>query len=122
MSIIDYSNLDNILLKLEKATQIPKEYLYLAEVFSEDSTCKLWANGSHCLSIETTSDLPFGLLYNLSKTKMEVLWGYIKNNLVSGFHSKQLKVSEGASILLLKKKKIAVLVFVSITVDWILSF
>ncbi len=65
ISIVDYSNSDDILLGVEEATQISQEYFNLAEVFSEYSAHKLPAHRSHDLSIETTSDSPFGLLYNL---------------------------------------------------------
>ena len=103
MSIVDYSNSDDILLGSEEATQIPQEYLDIAEVFSEDSAHKLPAHGSHDLSIETTSDPPFGPLYNLSQTELEVLRGYIKDNLASGFIQPSSS-SAGASILFVKKK------------------
>ena len=61
------------------------------------------AYGSHDLSIETTSDHPFGPLYNLSQTELEVQRGYIKDNLVSGFIQLS-SLSAGALILLVKKK------------------
>ncbi len=61
------------------------------------------AHGSHDLSIETTSDPPFSPFYKLSQTELEVLRGYIKDNLASGFIQPSSS-SAGVSILFVKKK------------------
>ena len=103
MSIVDYSNSDNILLGEEEATQILQEYLDLAEVFSKDWARKFSEHGSHNSLIETIGNPPFVPLYNLSQTDLEVLLDYIEDNLAS--RSIQLfSLSAGAPILFVKKK------------------
>ncbi len=64
---------------------ISAEYLDLAEVFSEDAANTLPDHSPQDLSLETTKVPPFGSLYDLSQIELEVLRGYISDNLAKGF-------------------------------------
>ncbi len=103
MSIVDYSNSDDILLGEEEATQILQQYLDPAEVFFKDSAREFSEHGSHNSLIETIGDPPFVLLYNLSQTDLEVLLDYIEDNLAR--RSIELfSLSAGDPISFVKKK------------------
>src|SRR2546429_350145 len=84
--------------------RIPPEYADLAELFSEEKANELPEHGPHDHSIELDGGTPpFGPLYNLSATELQVLRDYIKDNLRRGFirHSSS---PAGAPILFAKKK------------------
>ncbi len=64
---------------------IPAEYLDLTKVFSEDAANTLPDYGPQDLSLKTTEGLSLGSLYNFSQVELEVLKGYISDNLAKSF-------------------------------------
>lgn len=82
---------------------IPRELHEYEDVFSEHEASKLptFEHGSH--PIETTIDPPYGPLYSLSRSELEVLRAYINDSLEKGWirHSTS---PAGAPVIFVPKK------------------
>lgn len=70
---------------LKPPFMIPSKYRDLTEVFFKDAANTLHEHGPQDLTLETSCELPFRLLYNLSQVELEVLWEYISDNLAKRF-------------------------------------
>ena len=86
-------------------SQIPTKYQAFTKVFSKKKANELPAHGTHdhSINLESTRNLPFGPLYNLSGNELKVLWDYLADNLVKGFIQISISPSE-VPILFVKKK------------------
>ena len=85
---------------------LPREYEDYADVFDEQAESRLPPhrdNLDHAINLTPGSTPPFGPLYNLSETELQVLKEYIDKNLASGF-IKRSNSPAGAPILFVKKK------------------
>jgi hypothetical protein len=88
----------------EELPAVPPEYADYYRVFSEEEANKLPEHGPQDHSIEIDGAAPpFGPLYNLSASELEVLRDYIEANLKKGFIRPSTSPS-GAPILFAKKK------------------
>ena len=85
--------------------KVPKEYHDFADVFSEGSAQTLPPHREYDIKIETidNQDPPFGKIYNMSATELEVLKNYIDEMLAKGFIC-QSSLLAGAPVLFAKKK------------------
>src|SRR6202030_1879737 len=83
---------------------IPKEYRDLTELFSQREADKLPPHCpyDHRIPLKPGTTPPFGTIYSMSPTELEVLCKYIEDNLQKGFirHSQS---PYGAPILVVKK-------------------
>jgi hypothetical protein len=84
---------------------LPSCYAGKAVAFSEGDASILPDHGPHELSIDLEEGKvpPYGPLYNLSGTEMEILREYIRKNLARGWIRRSMSQS-GAPILFTKKK------------------
>ena len=66
------------------ALEFPKELSGFEDVFSETEAAKLptFEHGDHAIDI--SEDLPFGPLYNLSRTELDTLRKYLDDALERG--------------------------------------
>lgn len=87
-----------------QASELPAEYEEYRDVFSEEAANELPPHGpqDHAIDLEGGAP-PFGPLYNLSANELEVLKGYIDENLKKGFITRSTSPA-GAPILFVKKK------------------
>ena len=85
-------------------SMITPEYCEFADLFSKKEAVKLPVHRSydHTISLESRKVLPFGLIYILSLTELEVVWKYITKNLRKGFIC-HCQSPCGASIIFTKK-------------------
>lgn len=83
---------------------IPEPYQDLAEVFSKDAAWKLskYEPHDHAIKLEGGQP-PWGPVYNLSTNKLQVLRGYIDDNLAKDFIH-LLTLPAGAPVLFVPKK------------------
>ena len=83
---------------------IPSYYADFKKVFSKGEASKLAPHGPHDLAIDLEGGQPpFGPLYNLSTTELQVLKEYLDDNLRKGFIRRSTSPA-GAPILFAKKK------------------
>ena len=78
--------------KEESIVQLPEKYRHYADVFNKVQANKLPHHRPYdCpIDLQPGKEPPWGPIYNLSPTELEVLRGYIEENLANGFirHSK----------------------------------
>jgi len=84
-NISDSSTLVYIQSIAGSALGFPKELSSFEDVFSETEATKLptFEHGDH--AIDVSEDLPFSLLYNLSRTELDTLRKYLDNALERGW-------------------------------------
>ena len=91
--------------KEESTIQLPKKYHHYADVFDKVKASTLPHHRPYdCpIDLQPRKEPPWGPIYNLSPTELEVLRAYIEENLANGFirHSKS---PAGAPIFFVKKK------------------
>ena len=89
----------------ELGVQLPKKYIELSDVFNKVKANILLGNRPYdCLiDLQPGKEPPWGPIYKLSPTELEVLRKYIDENLANGFiqHSRS---PTGAPIFFIKKK------------------
>lgn len=87
----------------DKQHRIPSELQEYEDVFSESKADKLptFEHAQH--AIETTKDLPYGPLYNLSQTELEVLRKYLDDAIAKGWIRRSTSPA-GAPVLFVPKK------------------
>ena len=92
-------------IKEECTVQLPKKYHHYADVLDKvQANTILHHRPYDCpIDLQPGKEPPWGPIYNLSPTELEVLRTYIDENLENGFirHSKSLA---GAPIFFIKKK------------------
>ena len=64
--------------------ELSKELREYKDVFSTEEVGKLSLHEGRNYAIKTTSEPPFGLLYNLSNTELAALRSYLNNTLTKG--------------------------------------
>lgn len=84
---------------------LPSKYQDFAIVFSKTEADRLPPHRScdHTIPLIPDSIVPFGPLYNLSKTELDTLYEYIQENLAKGFIERSESPC-GAPVLFVKKK------------------
>ena len=91
-------------IKVESTVQLPKKYHHYADVFDKVQANTLPHHRPYdCpIDLQPGKEPPWGPIYNLSPTELEVLRTYIEENLENGFirHSK----SPAGPIFFVKKK------------------
>ena len=89
----------------ELGVQLPKKYIEFSDVFDKVKANRLPEHRPYdCpIDLQPGKEPPWGPIYNLSPTELEVLREYINENLANGFiqHSKS---PAGAPIFFVKKK------------------
>ena len=83
--------------------ELPEELQEYADVFSNEEAGRLPSHEGRDHAIETTSEPPFGPLYNLSSTELAALRGYLDDALVKGWIQHSTSPA-GAPILFVPKK------------------
>ena len=89
----------------ELGVQLPKKYIEFSDVFDKVKASRLPEHRPYdCpIDLQPGKEPPWGPIYNLSPTELEVLQKYIDENLANGFiqHSRS---PVGAPIFFVKKK------------------
>ena len=83
--------------------ELPIAYKEYQDVFSEEKANQLTARGRPEHAIETTSEPPYGPIYNLSEKELKVLREYLRDALAKGW-IRESSSPAGALILFAPKK------------------
>jgi len=96
---------DNSAPEPKPTVQLPEKYAEYAQVFSKMQADKLPPHRpyDHNIPVVEGATVPFGPVYNLSQTELQVLHEYIQENLAKGF-IRRSESPAGAPVLFFKNK------------------
>lgn len=105
LDVCRVESLHSVTAEIKPEITLPEKYAEYNDVFSKQEADKLPQHRcyDHSIPLVDGATVPFGPIYSLSQTELDVLHDYIKENLDKGF-IRRSESPAGAPILFVKKK------------------